>query len=316
MSTASLRLGFAGSPEAACVALETLLQAGRHPVELVLTQPDRPRGRGRRTCSVPVKTLAEARGLPLYQPQDAAAIERIAALRELDLLVVVAYGHMLSRECLALPRLGCINLHYSLLPRWRGAAPVQHAILQGDRETGVSVFRIDTGMDTGPVLRQASVSIAPREDTAALLGRLSRVGADCLLTAIDELAAGRTCQQTQDHTLATYAPRIERGDACIDWQRPAEELERLVRAYNPRPGAHATLEGTEIRIWQAQALPAEQTSAAAPGEPLAADPGGGLDVCAGAHTILRLLRVQPAGGKMMSAAAFARGRPQFRRLWA
>lgn len=314
MSIANLRLGFAGSPAVACVALKALLEAGRHPVELVLTQPDRPRGRGRRVGSVPVKMLAETHSLNLYQPEDAGAIERIEAMRNLDLLVVVAYGCLLSSECLALPRLGCINLHFSLLPRWRGAAPVQHAILEGDRETGVSVFRIDTGIDTGPVLRQASVAIAPKEDAASLLERLSHVGTKCLLETIDELASGRMRQREQDHALATYAPRIKRDDACIDWHRPAAELERQVRAYNPTPGAYAVLENTELRVWEAQALSTPGTLTTTPGKPLAAGPDG-LDICAGGRTVLRLLNVQPAGGRTMSAAAFARGQPRFRQLW-
>lgn len=315
MSASSLRLGFAGSPAVACVALEALLEAGRHPVELVLARPDRPRGRGRKVSSVPVKTLAETRSLNLYQPEDAAAIERIEAIRGLDLLVVVAYGCLLSSECLALPRLGCINLHFSLLPRWRGAAPVQHAILEGDRETGVSVFRIDAGIDTGPVLRQASVAIAPKEDATSLLGRLSHVGTKCLIETIDELASGRIRQQEQDHALATYAPRIKRGDACIDWHRSADKLERQVRAYNPTPGAYAILGNTELRIWEAQALSATKALATTPGKPLAAS-ADGLDISAGERTVLRLLYVQPAGGRMMSAAAFARGQPRFKQLWA
>ncbi len=307
MNLPCLRIGFAGSPDAACLVLQALLDADTHRVVLVLTRPDRPRGRGRRLGGVPVRTLAEARHLPLLQPEDIATVG--PQLRTLDVLVVVAYGQRLPDSCLWAPRLGCINLHFSLLPRWRGAAPVQHALLQGDTQTGVSVFQIDAGMDTGPILQQLSVTIAAGEDAATLLPRLSRIGADCLLQVIDALALGRACPQAQDERLATRAPRISRQQAGMDWHRPALVLERMVRAYNPEPMAHAVVQGTALRVWAARAMHPAHCST--PGTILDAGPQG-LDIAAGEQTVLRLLHVQPAGRKPMSAADFVNGRPEFR----
>jgi methionyl-tRNA formyltransferase len=251
-----LRVAFAGTPEFALPALAALL--AQHSIVGVLTQPDRPRGRGRKLAASPVKIAAESQQLPLAQPQtlkSAAARAQLLAWRP-DVLVVVAYGLLLPAEILALPPLRCINIHASLLPRWRGAAPVQRAILAGDTETGVTIMQMDKGLDTGPVLLQRRLAISASHTSGSLHEALSTLGAAALLEALEGLAAGTLSASPQPLEGATYAPRIEKTEARIDWRRDALEIERQIRAFNPWPVAETVLDGEPLRILAAQAEPA------------------------------------------------------------
>jgi methionyl-tRNA formyltransferase len=254
-----LRVAFAGTPEFALPALAALL--ARHSVVGVLTQPDRPRGRGRKLAASPVKSAALASHLPLAQPQTLNSPEARAALLDWhpQVLIVVAYGLILPREVLALPPLGCINIHASLLPRWRGAAPIQRAILAGDTETGVTIMQMDEGLDTGPVLLQRRLAICASHTSGSLHEALSTLGAAALLTALDGLAGG-LAPRPQPPEGVTYAPRIEKAEARIDWSRDALEIERQVRAFNPWPVAETALDGEPLRILAAQAEPGDKSA--------------------------------------------------------
>jgi methionyl-tRNA formyltransferase len=301
-----MRVGFAGTPQFAAHALAGILGAG-YDVPLVLTQPDRPQGRGMRVAASPVKSLAAAHGLPVLQPPTLRKPEtRSEALAvPLDVLVVAAYGLILPPEILAWPRHGCLNIHASLLPRWRGAAPIQRALEAGDAITGITIMQMDAGLDTGPMLEVVAVPIAPRDTAASLHDRLEVAGADALLRVLARLARdGALRGVPQPAAGATYAHKIERVDAQLDWTRPAEALDRAVRAFDPVPGAHTACAGEPVKIWEALPLPGE--TAAAPGTVLAAGVAG-IDVACGAGT-LRIATLQPAGGKRLSAAAFCAGR--------
>jgi methionyl-tRNA formyltransferase len=295
------RIAFAGTPEFAVPALHALAAAGAR-VPLVLTQPDRPAGRGRRVTASAVKVAAQGLGLPVAQPhtlRGAGVLDALGAAP--DLLVVVAYGLLLPPAMLAWPRLGCVNLHASLLPRWRGAAPIQNAILSGDAVTGISLMQMDLGLDTGPVLATSSVAIGPRETGGELHDRLADLGARVLADALPALLAGRLRAAPQANELATLAPKIAKGDAPLDWRRPATELERRVRAFNPWPVAEALLDdGRRLRIWDAVAGAAP--AGVRPGAIVAARPDG-IDVATAAGA-LRLLRIQPPSGNAMDAGAY------------
>jgi methionyl-tRNA formyltransferase len=297
-----LRVVFAGTPPFAARALEALAAAG-HVVPLVLTQPDRPAGRGMRLAASAVAQAAERLGLELFKPaslREPAAIERVRAVGA-DVMVVAAYGLILPREVLDLPAAGCINIHASLLPRWRGAAPIQRAILAGDRETGISIMRMEVGLDTGPVLSVARLEIAPRATAGALTDELTALGASAI---VDALAALDTLvPQRQDDRLATYAAKVSRAEARIDWTGANVAADRLVRAFNPAPGAECRL-GTEVlKVWDAQPV----TGSGRPGEILEAE--GDRLVVACAEGGLQLNVVQRAGGKRMAVRDFLRGAP-------
>jgi len=310
MSVPRLRLAFAGTPPIAGEML-ALLRAGKHcDVRLVLTRPDRRGGRGRRLAATPVKRLAEAWGLPLAQPATAEQFAAEPRLAAVDLLVVVAYGMLLPEAALQAPRLGSINLHLSLLPRWRGAAPVQHAILAGDGETGVSIMYLERGLDTGPILQQRSCPILPGESAAGLQARLAGLGGDCLLQTLHDLAAGRAVADRQDAGLATYAPAIAKQQARIDWRQQADNIERMVRAFNPAPVAYTELAGLRLRVWQAEVVPGAG-GAQVPGTVVAVADDG-IAVAAGDGAAVRLSVVQAPGGRPLPVADFLRGRPQLR----
>jgi methionyl-tRNA formyltransferase len=282
--------------------LRALVASGAR-IPLVLTQPDRPAGRGRKLTASPVKELAGTLGLPIAQPVNLREPARLPGFDERpDLMVVIAYGLLLPRVLLEWPRLGCINLHASILPRWRGAAPIQRAVLAGDATTGISVMQMDLGLDTGAVHLVRTTPIGPEETAGVLHDRLAALAAEALSAALPDLLAGRSVATPQRAELATLAPKIQKADAALDWHSSAVELERKVRAFNPWPVAEAKLaDGRRLRVWQSAALP-PGTRAAEAGHIIAASKAG-IDVAAGAG-ILRLQRVQPPSGRVMDVEAY------------
>jgi len=304
-----LRVGFAGTPAFAARALEAIARAG-YTIPLVLSQPDRPKGRGLAVEASPVKALAGTLGVPVLQPATLKTEADRAPLLAvpLDVLVVAAYGLILPPAILAWPRHGCLNIHASKLPRWRGAAPIPRAIEAGDASTGVTIMRMDEGLDTGPMVDVVDVPIRERETAGTLHDRLAEAGAAAILEALSRLARdGGVASTPQPAGGASYAAKIGRRDAAIDWTRPAVAIDRQVRAYDPVPGAHASYGGEALKVWRA--LPVERSGSAAPGEVIARGPDG-LVVACGADDggALRLVEVQPAGGRRMAAAAYAAGR--------
>lgn len=292
--TEPLRLVFAGTPEFAAEHLKALLDS-RHQVIAVYTQPDRPAGRGQKLMPSPVKQLAVAHGIPVLQPptlRDPAAQAELKALGA-DLMVVVAYGLILPQAVLDLPRLGCINSHASLLPRWRGAAPIQRAIEAGDSESGVTVMQMEAGLDTGPMLLKVSTPITDDDTGGTLHDRLAILGAQAVVQAIDALADGALTGDVQDDSLATYAHKLSKDEARIDWTRPAVELERLIRAFNPWPICHSTLNGETLKIHAARLGEGQGE----PGRILEASKEG-LTVACG-EGALSLTRLQLPGGKSL-----------------
>lgn len=303
-----MKLAFAGTPEFAAVILDALA-GSRHTVEAVFTRPDASAGRGRRIVESAVKRRAAAAGFDVRQPRTMQAPETAEALAAIkpDALVVAAYGCLLPASILAIPRLGCINVHASLLPRWRGAAPVHHAILAGDRHTGVSIMRMDTGLDTGPVLATRACAISPEDTTGSLTRRLAELGAAALVDTLYALEAGAVEARAQDEARATVAPRIVKSRAAIDWTRPATEIERAIRAFDPWPVAHTFLAGEDgpaFRIWRARLVGG--SLAQAPGTVIRCDETG-LVVTASPGAI-GITEIQPLGGRRMTAAEFLRGR--------
>lgn len=271
----------------------------------MLTQPDRPAGRGMRPSAGAVKQLARARALELFQPEtlrDAAALARIAAAKP-DALVVAAYGLILPQAVLDASLLGALNIHASLLPRWRGAAPIQRALLAGDRETGVTIMRMDAGLDTGPVLAQASVAIEAQDDAQTLHDKLAALGARMIVCALVDAAAGHARAVPQSESGVTYARKIDKQETGIDWRVSAAEVERLVRALRPSPGAATHLHGETLKIWRSHA----EDASGAPGTVLESGPGGIVVACG--TGALRIVELQRAGGKRLAADAFLRGCP-------
>jgi methionyl-tRNA formyltransferase len=299
-----MRILFAGTPAFAVLALEAVVAAG-HRVSAVLTQPDRPAGRGLAAAESPVKQAAARRGIPVLQPATLKAPAVQDELRALgpDALIVAAYGLILPKAVLDVPRLGAINIHASLLPRWRGAAPIQRALLAGDRETGISIMRMEAGLDTGPVLLREALPILPDDTAETLHDRLATLGARLVVAALEGLANGALVATPQPVDGVTYAAKLDKQEARIDWTRPAVEIGRQVRAFNPVPGASARMRGTEIKVWQA--APADGTGA--PGAVIAIDPEG--IVVAGGSGALRLETLQRAGGRRLAAREFLRGFP-------
>ncbi len=282
--------------------LQVLLD-GPHEVVAVYTQPDRPAGRGRRIAASPVKQLAMAHAVPVCQPasfRHADAVEGLAALQP-ELMVVVAYGLILPAAVLAIPRLGCINIHASLLPRWRGAAPIQRAILAGDSETGVCLMQMEAGLDTGPVLACMKIPISPDDTGSRLHDRLARLGGQLLADNLAAIEQQRPIPRVQDEALATYARKLDKGEAQLDWRADAAELARKVRAFNAWPVAQTTLGGKQLRIWEAEAVPGNNEGIL-PGTVTVAGRTG-IDVACGTGC-LRLQRLQLPGARPVSAADF------------
>jgi methionyl-tRNA formyltransferase len=297
----SLCLGFAGTPEFAVPALEALAHSP-HRIAVVLTQPDRPAGRGRQLAASPVKIRAQRLGIPVEQPASLKTPEALALLqaRDLDVLVVAAYGLILPQHVLEAPRLGCINIHASLLPRWRGAAPIQRAILAGDSHTGISIMRMEAGLDTGPVYLHRPLQIAETDTSASLEPRLAQLGAQCIVDALDAVARGSAVAEPQVAAAATYARKIEKEEALIDWTRPAVEIERAVRAFNPRPVAETRWRSQQLRIWSSRLAPG--AAAARPGTVIRADATGIVVACG--TEALSLDVVQLPGGRPLPAREF------------
>jgi methionyl-tRNA formyltransferase len=298
-----LRVVYAGTPEFAVPALDALV-GSRHAVVGIYTQPDRPAGRGRALTASPVKRRALELGLPVHQPatlRDPAAVPALAALAP-DVLVVAAYGLILPVAILDLPRLGGVNVHASLLPRWRGAAPIQRALLAGDAETGVCIMRMEAGLDTGPVYAREAFPIGPRDTAAALHDRLAALGARLLVPVLDALDDGRAHATPQPAAGVTYAKKLEKREARLDWTASAVELDRAVRAFDPWPVAETLLDGEQLRVHAAEPREGGDPGVA-PGTILAAG-AEGIDVQTG-EGVLRLTRVQPAGRKVVAAREFA-----------
>ncbi|MGY0197350.1 methionyl-tRNA formyltransferase [Leptothrix sp. BB-4] len=314
-----MRVAYAGTPEFAAAALAAILAAG-HTVPLVLTQPDRPAGRGMKLQASPVKQLALQHGVPVAQPvslkldgrhpADAAAARDALLAAAPDVLVVAAYGLILPTWVLELPRLGCLNIHASLLPRWRGAAPIHRAIEAGDAATGITIMQMDAGLDTGPMLLRAETAIRPDDTTATLHDRLAAQGATLVLQALDDAARGRLQPVVQPTDGVTYAHKIEKAEAAIDWRQPAAEIERRVRAFDPFPGATCLLPadgGAEtLKVWSARLADAG-VPAAAPGTVVAVEPDGLCVACG--DGALWLVKLQRPGGKRVSAREFLQARP-------
>ncbi|WP_252092444.1 methionyl-tRNA formyltransferase [Pseudomonas sp. MWU13-3659] len=290
-----MRIVFAGTPEFAAEHLKALLDSP-YEIVAVYTQPDRPAGRGQKLMPSAVKALAVAHDIPVYQPQtlrNAEAQAELAALKP-DLMVVVAYGLILPQVVLDIPRLGCINSHASLLPRWRGAAPIQRAVEAGDAESGVTVMRMEAGLDTGPMLLKVVTPISADDTGGTLHDRLAAMGPGAVVQAIAGLADGSLQGEVQDDALATYAHKLNKDEARIDWNRPAVELERLIRAFNPWPVCHSTLDGESVKVLAANL----STGKGTPGEILSASKDGLVVACG--DGALSLTRLQLPGGKALA----------------
>ncbi|WP_019894904.1 methionyl-tRNA formyltransferase [Hydrogenovibrio halophilus] len=304
-----LNLVFAGTPDFAVPALTALIDSP-HRIAGVYTQPDRPAGRGRKLTPSPVKTTALAHDLPVYQPENFKQASDRDALQALnpDLMVVVAYGLILPQSVLDIPTHGCLNIHGSLLPRWRGAAPIQRAIEAGDSHTGITIMQMAAGLDTGPMLTTLSTPIAPEDTAQTLHDRLAELGAQALQETLTQLIGPGLTPTPQNEAEATYAPKLSKAEAAIDWSQPAQQLAHKIQAFNPWPVATASLGEQTLRLWQALALSEgdERSGSDRPGTVLAVTPEG-VDVATG-HGILRLLQVQPPGKKAMPAYDFAQSR--------
>lgn len=310
------RVVFMGTPQFAIATLQELIdEYSAQGVAAVFTQPDRPRGRGRRTQPSPVKVLAQQYGIPVLEPVSLRDPETQAGLQSLrpDVIVVAAFGQILPSAVLELPSYGCINVHASLLPRWRGAAPVAAAILAGDHTTGATVMKMDVGLDTGPTLSQRSLVIAPDDTRESLTTRLAQLGADLLRDTLPDWLAGRIEPRPQDEALATYAPQLKKEQGRINWSESAEDIARQVRAFNPWPGAFTFWQDKPLRVLRSAATEidppgAGQDAGLLPGTVIAGPSGPAVVTGSG---ILRLYEVQPAGKRPMPADAFARGARDF-----
>ena len=309
-----MRLVFAGTPEFARVALAQLHAAGFE-IALVLTQPDRPAGRGMKLQASSVKQWAEAHGIPVGQPRslrvdgkypdDALAARAAIEAADADAMVVAAYGLILPQWVLEMPRLGCFNIHASLLPRWRGAAPIHRAIEAGDGETGITIMQMDAGLDTGNMLMIERLPMAPDDDTEMLHDKLAAVGGRLMVETLEIASRGALSPVSQPTSGITYAQKVEKSQAQLDWSQSAVALERRIRAFNPFPGAFTPVGADTIKLRKARVLAAADTSGGVPGQVLAAG-SEGIDFCTG-DGVLRVLQLQKAGGKVLAAADFLRG---------
>lgn len=303
MTAAPLRIIFAGTPDFAAHHLAILL-ASRHQVIAAYSQPDRPAGRGKKLTASPVKQLALTHEIPVYQPVGLKNAEAQQALRDLqaDVMVVVAYGLILPQVVLDTPRLGCINVHASLLPRWRGAAPIQRALAAGDRETGVTIMQMDAGLDTGPMLKKTHCSINEDDTGGSLHDKLAAIGGPALLSTLDDIAAGNASPEIQNDDSSCYAAKINKQEQAIDWTEPAVDIARRIRAFNPFPVAYSELDNQRVKLWMAQ--PLDETSVT-PGTIIRSERSG-IDVASGLG-VVRIIELQLPGGKALNTAAALNG---------
>jgi methionyl-tRNA formyltransferase len=292
-----LRIIFAGTPDFAARHLDALLTS-EHEVVGVFTQPDRPAGRGNKLTPSPVKTLALEHGIPVFQPKSLRPAESQQLVAELnaDVMVVVAYGLILPQAVLDMPKLGCINVHGSLLPRWRGAAPIQRSLWAGDSQTGITIMQMDVGLDTGNMLHKIECDIEPQDTSATLYNKLAELGPTGMLATLQQLAEGTARPEVQDEALVTYAEKLSKEEARLDWSLSAKQLERCIRAFNPWPMSYFVIDEQPVKVWQAEAL--DQQTSAQPGTIIAAGKAG-IQV-ATSDGILNILQLQPAGKKAMS----------------
>jgi len=300
-----MKIIFAGTPEFSVAPLQALIDSD-HEVVAVYTQPDRPSGRGRKLTAGPVKQLAVSADIPVYQPKNFKLEEDLEQLEgiQADLMVVVAYGLLLPLRVLEAPRMGCINIHASLLPRWRGAAPIQRAVLAGDEASGVTIMQMEEGLDTGPMLLKKSLQLTADETGSTLHDKLSPLGAEALMVALPAIEDGSAIAETQDDALANYAKKLDKAESAIDWTKSAVELDRQVRAFNGWPVAQTKINGEVIRIWNC--TPLDQSTEAKPGQVLESSKGG-IDVACGTG-VLRIMQLQAPGKRAMSVADFVNSR--------
>ena len=304
----SLKIIFAGTPDFAAKHLEVLLNSP-YQVVGVFTQPDRPAGRGKKLMPSPVKVLAEAHGLPIFQPESLRNAEQQQLVADLnaDVMVVVAYGLILPAKVLGMPKLGCLNVHGSLLPAWRGAAPIQRALWAGDKVTGVTIMQMDVGLDTGDMLLKVSCPILPEDTSASLYDKLAGLGPHALLDSLHRLSKNTLVPEKQDDSLATYAHKLSKEEARINWNLPAVTLERCIRAFNPWPFSHFVISDQNIKVWRASAIASDKKSI--PGTIISAEKSG-IQV-ATSEGILNLEIMQPAGKKPMSAQDLLNSRQEW-----
>lgn len=299
-----MKIIFAGTPVFAAIALDALVQHG-HEIVVVLTQPDRPAGRGMKLTASAVKQLAQHYKLPLLQPTSLKTSDIQTQLQQFnaDAMIVAAYGLILPQAVLAIPRYGCLNIHASLLPRWRGAAPIQRAILAGDSETGITIMQMDVGLDTGDILLQQSLAITMQDTAQTLHDKLAHLGSLCIVDALSLLQQGKLQSLKQQESLANYAAKIVKTDAAINWQQSAQQIDCMVRAFVPSPGAYTSLRGDILKIWQA--WPSAEHKGGAPGEVIALD-GQSFTVACGAGS-LQINKVQKPGGTKLNVADYLLG---------
>lgn len=299
-----LNIAFAGTPELAARILENIHHSGQHSIAAVLTQPDKPSGRGKKMTMSPVKRIANQYAIPLFQPENKIDLEKETILNSVDVLIVAAYGLILTENALSLPQYGCINIHLSLLPRWRGAAPVQHAILAGDKKTGITIMQMDAGLDTGDILYQKVCSIEKDETSGSLQDKLCQLGCDSILTVLGGLTESAFKPVPQDNDFATYANKINKSDALIDWSKSAVEIDRLVRAMNPAPVAYSELGGQSVRVWEAE-ITDNIHGHHPPGTVVSYSPSG-LEITTGENNIT-ITKLQLPGKKVLSSSVFYNG---------
>jgi methionyl-tRNA formyltransferase len=305
VSQTKLRLAFAGTPEIARVVLEALIRENIHSIELVLTQPDRPAGRGRKLKQSEVKISAIENNIPVLQPNNANELQA-ASLKNCDLMLVVAYGLIIKPEILALPKYGCINIHTSILPRWRGAAPIQRAIENGDSNTGITFMQMDSGLDTGPILKQIDCPILPDDTAGKLHDRLAELGANHINELLSDIINQKINALIQDDTKATYANKISKQEAKLDWKLPAIELERKIRAFNPFPITHTEIKGINVRVWEATVKSGTKNQIVG----TILNNNKSLDIVTG-KDLLAITKLQLPGKRPMSAKEFLNGHPEF-----
>ena len=305
MNHAKLKLAFAGTPELARIVLKSLIDTNQHNIGIVFTKPDRPAGRGHKIKQSEVKICAIENNIQTFQPENSRDLESYY-LENYDLLLVVAYGLLLTPKVLVKPKFGCINIHTSLLPHWRGAAPIQRAIEAGDKKTGITIMQMNKNMDTGPILKQIVCPINNQDTSGSLHARLADISATHIHDALEKIASGKINAIKQDDSKATYAKKISKQDAKLDWNKPAKELERKIRAYNPSPVAHITLKGITMRIWEAKIKPA--TNKFKPGTILSEK--STLDVVT-SQDLLSITKLQLPGKKIILAKDFLNGHADF-----